>query len=428
VSALSAQQLSDENRHLQRAVEELSMLNDLAGMIGASHDADSVMQTIIRQSLQAVNGEQGIVTLIDRDAEHSFKTLVRTMAYSHQGAAFHLHDVVVGWMCLNKLPLLMNDPGNDPRFPLASWPETVRHILCVPLMIKSEITGVLTVYNKKRGPGFSPDDQRILSIIATQSAQVIENARLFEQERVLLAMQKELSIAAKIQADLLPTRAPSVEGYDIAAVTHPALSVGGDYFDFITCQDPRLGLCVADVTGKGMPAALLMANVQATLRGQVLADPAPAACLGRANTLLYNSTDSDRFVTLFYGLLDPRDHTLRYCNAGHDRPLLFDESMAHRELATGGVMLGIMPSFPYEEESIHIPPGFMLVAYSDGVTEARNPEGEHYELDRLLEAIREHRALSAAELIEKVVREVQSFTAGAQQSDDITLMVAKRVL
>lgn len=422
----SYKELAEENRHLQRAIEELSMLNDLAGMIGASHSTQEVMQKIIHQSLQAVSGEQGLITLVDKTDESSFRTLVRTMARSGEAGVFHQYDAVVGWMCINKTPLLLNDPRTDARFPMMSWPESVRQLVCVPLMLKSELSGVLTVYNKKNAPGFTSDDLRILSIIGTQSAQVIENARLFEQERAYLAMQKELSLAAKIQTDLLPTNPPSIDGYDIAAATRPARSVGGDYFDFIPAGGCAIALCIADVTGKGMPAALLMANVQATLRGQVLADPAPASCLDRCNTLLYNSTDTDRFVTLFYALLDPVEGTLRYSNAGHDRPLLFDAAMSHQELQTGGVMLGILPQFSYEEDITPFPAGSLLIAFSDGVTEAKNDRDEPYEIDRLVDAIKRHRGLSANELIDRILDDVHLFTGDAPQSDDITLLVVKR--
>ena len=425
-STRSFDALLEENRQLLRAVNELSLLNDLARTIGGSRSTEDVMQTIIHQSLQAVAGEQGLITLIDRDDVSSFKTLVRTMSHTQHAAGFHLHDAIVGWMCLNNVPLLINDPGSDRRFSSVDWPADVRHIICAPLSVKSELIGVLTVCNKKAAHGFTADDQRILSIIATQSAQVVENSRLFEQERTLFEMQKEMSIAARIQLDLLPKTAPMFLGYDLAGTTVPAHSVGGDYFDFIRLDEHRLGICVADVTGKGMPAALLMANVQATLRGQVLIHSSPKDGVERSNTLLYHSTNTDRFVTLFYGMLDNDQHVLRFCNAGHDPPLLFTGESEPLELRTGGIVLGILPDFTYDEHVVDVPPESLLVAYSDGITEAKNSSDQEYGSERLTAFIAKHRHQPANELAGQILDDVRGFAGKAAQSDDMTLLIVRR--
>ena len=177
--------------------------------------------------------------------------------------------------------------------------------MCVPLSLKRQLIGVLTVFNKRAAEGFTESDQRLLSIIAAQSAQVIENARLYEEEQALREMRRDLEVARNIQMKLLPKSAPEIAGFDIAGKSVPAQNVGGDYFDFLPAGEQRFAICLGDVVGKGMPAALLMANVQATIRGQNLLQPSAGECLGRSNRLLYESTDSDKFVTLFYGILDP---------------------------------------------------------------------------------------------------------------------------
>jgi len=296
------------------------------------------------------------------------------------------------------------------------------------MMIKSELKGVLAAHNKKHGELFSEDDQRLLAIIAAQSAQVIENARLNDQEKQLLKIQEELRLAAKIQTDLLPTAAPSLPGYDIAGKSIPAQTVGGDYFDFITIDDHRLALCLGDVSGKGLPAALLMANLQATLRSQALASPSVKECVGRANALLFQSTSAEKFVTLFYGVLDSQRHVINFCNAGHNPPFVFLSGAPPIRLTRGGIVLSALEHFPFEQQETDLAPGDLLVIYSDGITETMNPQGEQFGEERLEDVIRCHREESAAEAIENTIQDVKSFAAGANQADDITLVLVKRRL
>ncbi|MBM4162681.1 MAG: GAF domain-containing protein, partial [Ignavibacteria bacterium] len=255
--------LQKEVARLKRAVEELSTLNDLARSIGASLDSQQVMRTIVHRSLRAVNGEQGVITLVSRGETSDTTTLIRTQLGSSEHTKFHLDRALLGWMFLNRKPLLVDDPRHDERFRGVKFDESISSFICVPMMVKSELRGVLTVYNKKEGSGFSADDERLLAIIAAQSAQVVENARLYEEEKQLIKMREELRLASRIQTDLLPKTCPQIPGYDIAAGTIPADQVGGDYFDFINLEQNLIGLCVGDVSGKGLPASLLMANLQA---------------------------------------------------------------------------------------------------------------------------------------------------------------------
>jgi class 3 adenylate cyclase len=183
--------LAEDNRRLRRAVEELSILNDLARLIGASTNSQEVMQTIIHRTLRAVQAEQGVITLVDAEANKPMRTLVRSMTQSGDQPQFHLTESILGWMHLNKKPLMINDPLNDDRFRGIRWNKDVKSVLCVPLTIKSAMIGILTAYNKKDGKQFTDDDQRLMAIIAAQSAQVVENARLHEQEKSLLIKQEE---------------------------------------------------------------------------------------------------------------------------------------------------------------------------------------------------------------------------------------------
>ncbi|MBI5471690.1 MAG: SpoIIE family protein phosphatase [Ignavibacteriae bacterium] len=418
--------LIDENRRLRKAIEELSVINELARAISVSLDPHEIMQTIIRRSLRALQAEQGVITLVEQQSADPMKTLVRSMASSSEREEFHLTQALLGWMHLNKKPLLINSPKTDERFRGVTWDESITSLLCVPMMLKSELKGVITIYNKKGREGFTEDEQRLLAIIAAQSAQVVENARLHERERQLIHMQEEVRLASKIQNDLLPKSAPAIDGYEIAGRSIPAQVVGGDYFDFIPINELRLAICLGDVSGKGLPASLLMANTQATLRGQTLINPTARECMERSNKLLFDSTGPEKFVTMFFSILDVSSHQLNYCNAGHDIPYLLSNSGALMRLNVGGIPLSMMEQFPFEEETIAMQPGDLLVICSDGIAEAMNVNQEQFGEERLSILLDKLRASSAVDVIDGIVSAVRAHAGAAPQADDMTVVVVRR--
>lgn len=418
--------LRQENRRLARALEELAMLNELAREIGASRNSDTIMDRIIRRSLKAVDAEQAVITLVSEQSREPMKTLVRAMVTSSEHEQFHVNQNLLGWMHLNKRPLMSNSPRSDERFRGITWDPSIRSILCVPLMVKSALMGVLTAYNKKGGVGFTEEDQRLLSIIAMQSGQVIENARLYEEEQKLIGMQEEVRLAGVIQMELLPGSAPNVPGYDIAGKTIPAQQVGGDYFDFVSVDDHTLAVCLGDVSGKGLPASLLMANLQATLRSQTLATSSASECIRRSNQLLYRSTDPEKFATLFYGILDFAQHRMMYSNAGHENPILFASGADMTRLETGGTVLGVVENFPFEDGVVELSPGDTLVIFSDGITEAFDESDQQFGEKRLIDAVAQHRNEPAESINQHIIEAVTTYAGSAPQADDLTLVVIKR--
>lgn len=418
-----------ENERLQRAVGELSLLNELAGEIGASHDLERITRRIVRQALRAVHAEEGVLAVLDEpvgDDEGVLRTLVRTADGARAAPALRADDHLLGWMQLHRRPLRLDAPHDDARFANTPWPESVTSVLCVPLSAHSRLIGMLTVFNKRGGGGFDADDERLLAILAAQSAQVIENARLVEEEKKLVRMREELHLARRIQQSLLPEHAPVVAGYDLAGLSLPAETVGGDYFDFIPIGEHRLALCVGDVVGKGLPASLLMANTQATLRGQTGPDVASDVCLERANRFLHRTLRPGAFVTLFYGILDASTHRVHSANAGHNRPLLLRADGAVERLEHGGLVLGALAGSAYEEAVHTLGPGDVLLVYSDGLTEAMDDAREEFGEARTMEVLRAHRDASAAALVDALVAAVRTHAGGVPQSDDITLLVVKR--
>ncbi len=426
-SGKSLDMLERENLQLRRAVDELSILNELSAAIGASRDVQEVIQNIIKRSLKAVRAEQGVITLVGEEATDPTRTLVRTMASSGQAEAYSPDQNLLGWMHLHKRPLVINEPRTDDRFRGVRWPDSISSIVSVPMIVQSRLIGILTLYNKKSGAdGFSGEDQRLLAILAAQSAQVVENARLYAEERKLTEIRQQVRMAYEIQTNLLPHHAPTIEGYDLAGLSIPASEVGGDYFDYIAMDDGRLAVTLGDVSGKGMPAALLMANVQATLRAQTVPGSDANTCLGQSNRLLCQSTRRGSFVTLFLGLLDYRRHVMTFANAGHNRPYVVRADGEVDTLTLGGLVLGFMPNHAYQQEERSFEVGETLVIFSDGVTEAFDPAGEQFGEERLIDLIRDLRGKPSRVITDTIVDRVRAFAGSREQSDDITLLVVRR--
>ena len=428
LEAKTVEQLQKENNRLRRAVEELSILNDLARAISSTMSLDGIMEMIVKRCIKTIKVEQGTVTLLTPQETAPMKTLVRGADSGYGAIPYHIGTNLTGWMIKNQSPLLINDLRSDIRFRSFKDDESnIRSVLSVPLKVKDRLIGSINLFNKIKG-AFSEDDQRLLSIIATQSAQVIENARLYEEEREKERLMRDLIMAQEIQKSLLPGTDPNLPGVDIAGRNVPAQEVGGDYYDFVPLGKDQLVLALGDVSGKGIPAALLMSNLQAALRSQTSSLALPKECIAQMNRLLHSCTDSEKFVTFFYGLFDAAQRTLRYTNAGHNPPLLVDPQSGQSEhtcLDVGGIVLGALPQFPYEEGEVSLNPGQILVLYSDGITETMNEEEDQFGEERLIQTVCEHTDLSAAELSERILDRVRTFASTTPRQDDMTLIILK---
>jgi len=271
------------------------------------------------------------------------------------------------------------------------------------------------------------ENARLVTTLRTQ----IELGRKRRKQRKLLAeslllrrrLQHELTEAREIQRALLPKEIPTVRGLEIAAAWQTARAVGGDYFDVLRFDDLRTGICIADVAGKGMPAALLMSNLQAVLKSCAAKDVSPHEVCTQVNRIMCGNMASHQFITFFYGLLDTQSRTLTYANAGHPPPMLVRNSFCQR-LETGGSVLGVFPEAKYQQGEIELRAGDCLLLFTDGVTEECNAAGEEFGEARLLTLLADNHELSAAELREKVMAVLTEFK-GENVHDDATLMVLR---
>jgi phosphoserine phosphatase RsbU/P len=252
-----------------------------------------------------------------------------------------------------------------------------------------------------------------------------EAQRVSQANETTLQLHKqemEIEEARQIQQGFLPNHIPQVPGFEITGAWEPARIVGGDYFDVLRFDESRLGLCIADVAGKGVPAALLMSNLQATVRGFASATLPPSELCARTNHSIGQNIASDRFVTFFYGILDSASHRFTYSNAGHNAPIHFRRDGSHSRLRQGGGVLGIFSSSAYEQGKAHLIPGDRLLLFTDGVTEARNAIGEEFGEQRLLQVLSENRKQSAATLQKRILEALAGFNDG-ELTDDATLIV-----
>jgi sigma-B regulation protein RsbU (phosphoserine phosphatase) len=419
--------LQDENERLRVALEELKILNEIATAISSTLSLEQVMELIIRKCIKHLKAEQCAIMLLNpEDKDKPFHTMMRKADSSKTMLPYRLDVQLMGWMLKNRRPLLINEFASFKQFRTAGKDDHgIKSVLGAPLLLKGKMIGSLNVFNKRDPGGFTDTDKRLLTIIASESAQVIENARLYEEEQALLRIREEMRLARKIQTDLLPRAAPRVLGYDIAGRSIPAELVGGDYYDFIRIDESRLGICLGDVVGKGMPAALLMANVQATLRSQTVRTRSPCECLERSNELLLASTDLERYATLFYGVLNTDDHTISYCNAGHNYPFLLRQDGEPLRLKTGGTVLGCFGTVDYAEDKVTMHPGDVLVIYSDGITEARNAGNEEFGEARLVDVAMRTLGEAAESQILTLIEAVQAHAGETAPTDDMTVVVVK---
>jgi serine phosphatase RsbU (regulator of sigma subunit) len=300
-------------------------------------------------------------------------------------------------------------------------------MMAVPLQTKERIIGLIYVDSPYVVCEFTAEDLSLLTVMANIAAIRIENARLAEIEEADRIMLRDLSQAAEIQKRVLPDGAPASPGADVAGFNAACRTVGGDYYDFFPYPDGGVALALGDVSGKGMPASLMMMALHA--RVQVLAeDPRDlAALMTRLNKATCAKCPSNRFITFFFCVLDPKTGELRYANAGHNPPIIVRASGEAEMLTGGGPVLGILPTAPYGEQRAQLNPGDLLALYSDGVTEASDCQFEEFGEERLTEVLRRSRGEPAEAIVEAVRQAVFDFAAGAPQADDITVVVARRV-
>ncbi|MEX0724223.1 MAG: SpoIIE family protein phosphatase [Gracilimonas sp.] len=299
--------------------------------------------------------------------------------------------------------------------------------LVIALRFQNEKIGVVGVGAPANKESYGKEQVDFLQSLGNLALLTIQKTLLLEEQIEKRRMEEELNLAKTIQQGLLPSPIPKISGFDLKATNISSRQVGGDYFDIVETPDKGSILAIADVTGKGVPASLLMANLQSMLHALAPIDITLSEATGSINNIIYENTPADKFITFFWGKISTDSKRFDYVNAGHNNPLLFRKGNDQpQELDKGGVILGAMPSMtPYESASIKFQSGDVLVLYTDGVTEAMNTEKtEEYEEERLIACLKNNLERSSQEIIDAVITDITEFSNGIQY-DDITLLVLK---
>ena len=324
--------------------------------------------------------------------------------------------------------VLTLDAQTDERFghAVSIQLEGIRSIICVPLWNNRDVIGVLYLDHLMAGRVFSEVDLRLVGLIANMAAVKIENVYLLEEQIEKQRLEEQLSVGAKIQRRLLPSKSPDIEGYDLHGHNRSCYEIGGDYFDFIPKPDGKWALVIADVAGKGVGAALLMAVLQASLRALAGTAEEPAALVARLNQVLVENSPANKFATLFYGELDPQRHELEFVNCGHVPPGFLKADGRIELLNPGGPSVGLFPEIEFESRRIHLAAGATLLLCTDGVTELENVDGEEFGRERLMSFLEREDVATAASLAERLESRLATFCDQCQFADDSTVLVLRR--
>jgi phosphoserine phosphatase RsbU/P len=375
---------------------------------------------ILDLAIQAVNAQRGVLLILEGD------TLVPR---AHKGDGFRISTGVRDRVLKDKTSILVRDAQLDEAFRgrMSIVEQKVHTMMAVPLQTKDRIIGLIYLDSPFILREFTKDDLSLLTVMANVAAIRIENARLAEVEEAERVMVRDLTQAAEIQRGALPERAPKLTGVDLAGYNAPCRTVGGDYYDFFPYPDGRVALALGDVSGKGMPASLMMMALHA--RVHVLAeDPGNlGAFMTRLNKQTCLTCPRNRFITFFFCVVNAATGDTVFANAGHNPPIVVRASGETELLENGGPPLGILSMAPYAEQRVNLGPGDLLVLYSDGVTEANNANYDEFGEEQFIEVLRRNRLQPAEAIAEAVTNALNAFAAGAPPADDITLVVAKRL-
>ncbi len=429
------------SEHLKEAVaprvgltttDKLRLLLDITKKISRSLDLEEVLRMVMDTLDSLIPYDAAGIYVIERardgspDAHHVFRTeIVRGYDVDELlDLRIKMGEGIIGYVAQSGEPAISPDVRRDSRY-VNARPETQSEMVA-PIIANDEVIGVFDLESDELN-AYTNDDLQILLLLASQVAIIIEKVMLHEQLIEKKRLEGQLEVARQVQLELLPAADPQIEGFDISAYNFPTEEVSGDYYDWVRIYDDQIGLVVADVSGKGVPAALLMAFLRASLRAAIHIGYAPHISMAKVNYLLWESIERHQFVTTFYGVLNASNRTLAYSNAGHNPPLLMSADGSAHFIERGGLPLGMFRDTRYYEYYLALEPGQILALYTDGVTEASNASGEEYGLERLEARVREGRHLGARELIDFIHKDVVDYTGGHGTDDDITLFIIKTI-
>jgi sigma-B regulation protein RsbU (phosphoserine phosphatase) len=419
-----------EGSRLPSAVQELNAMRTVGEVMTSNINLDDLLNLIINKLVQTINAERGTLYLIDEETRELWSKVLLEDVGPLSEIRVNIGEGIAGHVAATGEVLNIPDAYADPRFNPSFDRVTgfrTRSILTAPMLNpQQKIIGVVQLLNKKDGP-FTFRDERLLAAMTSQAAISIENARLYQQEMQQQLINRELETAHSIQASFLPDDIPHYPGWDIGALWVPIRSVAGDFYDFYQLDDDRFAAVIADVSGKGIPAALFMALSVTVLRfGMSLGLP-PNEVTRRANELIIADQRSRMFATTFVAYICPESGAVEFASGGHNPALLYRAASQQCEYVTAsGVAIGIFGGAEFVLDTTRLDKGDILVLYTDGITEAINGDEDEFGEERLEALIQNHARLPAKVLTELVLKEIEAFAGEAHLFDDATLVIIKR--
>jgi sigma-B regulation protein RsbU (phosphoserine phosphatase) len=409
---------------LDRNLLELELLQETGEILSMSLRIDDVFQGIVA-ALKKLHPFDALgIFILSKDGE----TIEEIFSSGYEGeTSRHLLETkadrgLVGWATKTGESVIVPNVHEDPRY--VKTRETTASELVVPLFSGRQVIGAFNL-ESDQFDAYSPLDLEMVRAFANQAALSITRARLYKEMVAKNRIEDQLQVARDIQKSFLPRVPPSYPGFDFDAINISSEEVGGDYFDFIPIVDHQLGITIADVSGKGLPASLIMASYRASLIAEIRNNYALRTVMRKVNNLIFESVERGNFVTAVYGVLDTRNRVFTYSNAGHNPPFILRKSGEVESLADGGLILGIVPERQYQECPVQFKPGDIMVMYTDGVTDTENDKGEQFDIERLVELVRKNRRLPAKGIRAKIVDEISRFRSDSYQPDDLTLVIVK---
>jgi sigma-B regulation protein RsbU (phosphoserine phosphatase) len=411
-------------------------IKDLLGLIARINSTislEELLGAIMESTKTIMQSEASSLMLLDRETRELVIALPTGPAKAEiSGKRIPPGKGFAGWVAEHKKPILQNDPQHDSRFLgeiSSNSGFTTKSLVCVPLRnAEGDVIGVLQAVNRIGRDGFDDSDLDLLMSLANQAAIAIEREKLVQKEIVAQRYSEQLETARAIQYQFIPKSAPVIPGYAVHGMSNPAQAVGGDYLDFLKIDDNRISFVIADVVGKGVPAALLMANLRSTLRTLAFTGAWPQDLISQVNDYIIPDLKMGQFITLFYGELELSTNRFRYVNAGHNPPMrVHGKDGSISELTDGGPIIGIMKNCVYEEGSIDVEPGDLLLLFTDGVTEAMNEAHEQFDesgLRKVLQAITDETPEMVVNIINTTI---DLFTGPKEPDDDRTMIAIKRI-
>ena len=421
---LVAAEMRESRIESRISTEHLEIINRILTATRGPYEVPELLDLLVKEIVDAVGSRWGTIKLRtdEGDAVH---TMIRrpgiragTVPRSIENTAFFL---VMG----TGEPLMVENLQDDNRFPDTSdASEKANSLMAVPIEYKGEAIGVLILVDRQENKPFTDRDLRLATLLASEAGPLIENARLVEEAFERRAMDKERELAEEVWRRFLPAQLPVVDGFELAARCDPAQKVGGDYYDVICLGDGKTLVALGDVSGSGMPAALLMSNLQAALRVSLGTDPDLEHLASMINMHLCTTTDPERFATLFLGIVDPAERKLKFVNAGHNPPILFHADGSWEELPATGIPVGFYPDAQYEAPEFSLSSGDCLLIHSDGIPEAFSVQEEMFGDERMVEVVKGKYGVPAQEVLESVLLAVEEWSKGSTAyQDDRTLLV-----